>query len=212
MNTFRDSEIRDLLAQAGNDLHPSSELLTSYVMGELDAPVKIGIERHLEGCETCRQILEAIRSVLTEPTKEEMDAVSATPMPEDLKAKVGFLSKTRAKQSEIVTLIAHHLVPQDMQFAIEPMLMVLFSEPLLESREGSSALKNAAFSGGQLHSDDLHVAGAIRKAYGQYQQLLSCLATSSLEISVDTIVRDQTLALDEQHVSRLREELLGVLE
>lgn len=212
MSKFKDSKIRDLLAQAGQGLHPSSELLTSYATGELNAPVKGNVEHHLDGCEVCRQILVAIRSVLTEPTKEEMDAVSVAPMPEGLKAKVRLLSKARAKQSEIVTLLAHHLVPQDMQFAIEPMLTVLFSEPLTESGEGSSALKNAAFSGGHLEPDDLNVAGAIRKAYAQYQQLLSCLATSSLKISVDTIVRDQTLGLNEQHVSRLREALLDVLE
>ena len=212
MSRFTDSEIRDLLAQGGHGLHPSSELSTGYADGELDAPVRSNIERHLECCEVCRQILMAIRSVLTEPTKEEMDAVSVAPMPEGLKAKVGLLSKARAKQSEIVTQIAHHLVPQDMQFAIEPMLTILFSGPLMESRKGPSTWKNAAFSGGQLQSADLNVAEAIRTAYWQYQKLLSCLATHSLEISVDTIVSDQVLALDEQHISRLREELLDIFD
>ncbi len=212
MSKFKDNEIRDLLAQAGHGLHPSSALLTSYATGELEASAKGNVERHLDGCEVCRKILEVIRSVLTEPTEEEIDAVSGTPMPDSLKTKVELISKARAKQSEIVTLIARHLVPQDMQFAIEPMFTVLFSEPLMESSGGASTLKNAAFSGGQMQSDDLNVAQAIRQAYGQYQQLLSYLATNSLKTSVDTIVRDQTLALDEEHITRLREELLGLFE
>src|SRR5262245_10044924 len=46
-------------------MHPTDDLLNAYADGSLDAPGRADVERHLESCAACRQVVDDVRDILS---------------------------------------------------------------------------------------------------------------------------------------------------
>ena len=59
------------------------ELVTDYLEGALDAPVRARFERHIAGCPDCTRYLDEVRL-----TRDAMGRVHPVPPPDDAKAAI----------------------------------------------------------------------------------------------------------------------------
>jgi hypothetical protein len=67
--------------QTPND-HPH-DLISAYADGEIDAPGRAAVERHLRACDGCRRLFDDIRSLVSAVAAEE-----PPPVPSDLAARI----------------------------------------------------------------------------------------------------------------------------